>query len=115
MPAAPHPAPTTLRNTHPRRNTSHLTSSNPALSTTRLTTIQLRWSGPRVRAGFMDEPLIGLANRPSSATVEPTAMAALWPMLRPPVAVCRMTLTRIAVSKVSMTKARQSPPGLLIG
>jgi hypothetical protein len=30
-----------------------------------------------VRAGFIDEPLIGLANKPSSATVEPTAMAAL--------------------------------------
>ncbi len=39
-------------------------------------------SGPRVRAGFMEAPLMGLANRPSSATVEPTARAALWPMLR---------------------------------
>jgi hypothetical protein len=29
----------------------------------------------------MDPPLIGLANSPSSATVEPTAIAALWPML----------------------------------
>jgi hypothetical protein len=44
-------------------------------------------SGPSVRAGFIDEPLIGLANRPSIAIIEPTAMAALWPMLRPPVAV----------------------------
>ena len=72
-------------------------------------------SGPRVRAGFIDAPLIGLANRPSRATVAPTAMAALWPMLRLPVAVCRMTLTRIAVSTISMTKARQSPPCLAIG
>ena len=42
-------------------------------------------------------------------------MAALWPMLRPPVAVLRMTLTRIAVSTVSITNDRQSPPGLAIG
>jgi hypothetical protein len=33
--------------------------------------------GPRVRAGVIDAPLIGEANSPSSATVEPTAMAAL--------------------------------------
>ena len=72
-------------------------------------------SGPRVRAGFIEAPLIGLANRPSSATVEPTAMAALWPMLRPPVAVFRMMLTKIAVSTVSITSDRQSPPGLAIG
>ena len=71
--------------------------------------------GARVRAGFIEAPLIGLANRPSSATVEPTAMAALWPMLRPPVAVLRMMDTRIAVSTVSITSDRQSPPGLLIG
>src|SRR6266536_6663328 len=60
-------------------------------------------SGPRVRAGFIEAPLVGLANRPSGATVEPTAMAALWPMLRLPVAVLRMTLTRIAVRTVSIT------------
>src|SRR5262249_61357820 len=30
-------------------------------------------SGPSVLAGFMDAPLIGLANSPSSATVAPTA------------------------------------------
>jgi hypothetical protein len=41
--------------------------------------------------------------------------AALWPMLRAPVAVFRMTLARIAVSTVSITSDRQSPPGLLIG
>jgi hypothetical protein len=63
----------------------------------------------------MDEPLIGLANSPSSATVEPTAMAALWPMLRCPVAVWRITLTRIVVRTISMTNALQSPPGLEIG
>ena len=72
-------------------------------------------SGPSVRAGFMDAPLIGLANRPSNATVAPTAIAALWPMLRAPVAVCRMTLTRIAVSRTSITSERHSPPGLTIG
>ena len=72
-------------------------------------------SGPSVRAGFIDAPLIGLANRPNSATVEPTAMAALWPMLRPPVAVLRMILTKIAVRTVSMTNDLQSPPGLAIG
>ena len=44
----------------------------------------LRMPGPSVRAGFMDAPLIGLANSPISATVEPTVMAALWPMLRDP-------------------------------
>ena len=71
-------------------------------------------SGPRVRAGFIDAPLMGLANSPSSATVEPTAIAALWPMLRPPVAVCRITLT-MAVSTISMMNARQSPPGLVMG
>jgi hypothetical protein len=69
-------------------------------------------SGPSVRAGFIDEPLLRLANSPSSATVEPAAIAALWPMLRPPVAVFRITLTRIAVETISMTNARQSPPGL---
>ena len=68
-----------------------------------------------MRAGFIDAPLIGLANRPSSATVAPTAMAALWPMLRCPVAVLRMMDTRIAVSTVSITSDRQSPPGLAIG
>jgi hypothetical protein len=72
-------------------------------------------SGPSVRAGFIDAPLTGLANRPSSATVDPTAMAALWPMLRAPVAVFRMTLARIAVSTASITSDRHSPPGLLIG
>ena len=72
-------------------------------------------SGPRVRAGFIDAPLIGLANRPSSATVEPTAMAALWPMLRAPVAVLRMMDTRIAVSTVSITSDFHSPPGVAIG
>ena len=58
----------------------------------------------------IDAPLIGLANRPSSATVDPTAMAALWPMLRPPVAVLRMTDTKIAVSTVSMTSDFHSRP-----
>ena len=42
-------------------------------------------------------------------------MAALWPMDRPPVAVFRMTETRIAVSTVSITSDRQSPPGVAIG
>ena len=65
-----------------------------------------------MRAGFIEAPLIGLANSPSSATVEPTARAALWPMLRLPVAVLRMTETRIAVSAVSITSERHSPPGL---
>jgi hypothetical protein len=68
-----------------------------------------------VRTRFIDEPLIGLPNRTRSATVEPTAMAALWPILRCPVAVCRTTLTRIAVRTISMTNARQSPPGLAMG
>jgi hypothetical protein len=72
-------------------------------------------SGPRVRAGFIDAPLMGLVNRPSRATVAPTAMAALWPMLRAPVAVFRMTVTRVAVSALSLAKGRQSPPGLAIG
>jgi hypothetical protein len=36
-------------------------------------------------------------------------------MLRPPVAVFRMTLTRITVSTISITSDRQSPPGLAIG
>src|SRR5262249_48369070 len=72
-------------------------------------------SGPSVRAGFIDAPLIGLAKSPRSAMVAPTARAALWPMLRYPVAVLRMTLTRIAVSTISMTNDLQSPPGLLIG
>ena len=36
-------------------------------------------------------------------------------MLRPPVAVFRMMLTKIAVSTVSITSDRQSPPGLVIG
>src|SRR5262249_8790635 len=49
-------------------------------------------SGRSGRAGFIDAPLIDLANRPSNATVGPTASAALWPMLRAPVAMCRMTL-----------------------
>ena len=47
--------------------------------------------------------------------MEPTAIAALWPMLRPPVAVFKITLARIAVSTISITNALQSPPGLLIG
>ena len=72
-------------------------------------------SGPRVRAGFIDAPEIGLANRPSSATVEPTAMAALCPMLRCPVAVLRITLAKIAVSTVSITSDRHWPPGVAIG
>jgi hypothetical protein len=42
-------------------------------------------------------------------------MAALWPLLRAPVAVFRMTLARIAVSTVSVTSDRQSPPGSVIG
>ena len=75
----------------------------------------LTMSGPRVRAGFIEAPLIGLANRPSRATVEPTARAALWPMLRLPVAVLRMMLTRIAVSTASITSDLQSPPGVVIG
>lgn len=36
-------------------------------------------SGPSVRAGFIDAPLMGLANRPSRATVAPTAIAAVVP------------------------------------
>jgi len=72
-------------------------------------------SGPRERAGFIDAPLIGLANRPSRAMVAPTARAALWPMLRLPVAVLRMTLTRIAVSTASITSDLQSPPLVAIG
>jgi hypothetical protein len=56
-----------------------------------------------------------LANRPSSATVDPTAIAALWPMLRPPVAVFKMTDTKMAVSTVSITRDRQPPPGVAIG
>src|SRR5262249_41300274 len=72
-------------------------------------------SGPRVRAGFIDAPLIGQANRPSSATMEPTAMAALWPMLRAPVAVLRMTTTKLADTTVPIPPTRQSPPGLTIG
>ena len=39
-------------------------------------------SGPSGAGRFIEAPLIGLANRPSSATVEPTARAALCPMLR---------------------------------
>ena len=38
--------------------------------------------GPSGRAGFIAAPLIGLANTPSRATVEPIATAALWPILR---------------------------------
>src|ERR1017187_5996947 len=91
----------------------------PMMSPKTYTHQPVKWtatiSGPRVRAGFIDEPLIGLANSPSRATVDPTAIAALWPMLRPPVAVCRITLTRIVVRTISMTNARQSPPGLGIG
>ncbi len=68
-----------------------------------------------MRAGFIDAPEIGLANRPSSATVAPTAIAALCPMLRCPVAVFKMTDTKIAVSTISITSDRQSPPGVLIG
>jgi hypothetical protein len=37
----------------------------------------LTMSGPSVRAGFIEAPLIGLANSPSRATVAPTAIAAL--------------------------------------
>jgi len=48
--------------------------------------------GPRVRAGFIEERLIRQANRPTSATVGPAVAA--WPMLRCPVAVCRITLVR---------------------
>ena len=72
-------------------------------------------SGPSVRAGFMEAPLIGLAKRPSSATVAPTASAALCPMLRYPVAVLRITVTRMAVRMTSITSERHSPPGLAIG
>src|SRR5215468_75526 len=72
-------------------------------------------SGPSERAGFIDAPLIGLANSPSSATVEPTAIAALWPIDRCPVAVLRMMLTKIVVSSASITSDRHSPPGELIG
>ena len=42
-------------------------------------------------------------------------MAALWPMLRPPVAVLRMTLTRIVVRTISITSDFHSPPGVVIG
>ena len=42
-------------------------------------------------------------------------LAALWPMLRYPVAVFRITETRIVVRTISMTNDRQSPPALLIG
>jgi len=42
-------------------------------------------------------------------------MAALWSMLRPPVAVLWMTLTRIAVRTVSITSERHSPPAVVIG
>src|ERR1700730_8763961 len=72
-------------------------------------------SGPSVRAGFMDAPLMGLAKRPSRAMVAPTASAALWAMLRDPVAVLRITVTRIVVRTISMTNDLQSPPALLIG
>lgn len=72
-------------------------------------------SGPSERAGFIDAPLIGLANRPRSATVPPTAIAALWPMLRLSVAVLSMMLTRMKVSTISITSDRHSPPGTAIG
>ena len=72
-------------------------------------------SGPSVREGFIEAPLMGLAKRPSSAMVAPTAIAALWPMLRYPVAVLRMTETRIVVRTISITNDFQSPPDVLIG
>jgi hypothetical protein len=31
-------------------------------------------SGPSVRAGFIDAPLIGLSNKPSSATAAPSVL-----------------------------------------
>src|SRR5262249_58247366 len=75
-------------------------SSGPARYTHHPVKSVLTMSGPRVRAGFIDAPLIGLANRPSRATVEPTAMAALWPMLRPPVPGLSRLLTHIPLTPV---------------
>src|SRR5215469_988895 len=90
-------------------------STGPAIYTHHPVKSVLTMSGPSVRAGFIDAPLMGLANNPSRAMVAPTASAALWPMLRYPVAVLRITETRIAVSTISITNDFQSPPGLLIG
>src|SRR5262249_32560415 len=49
-------------------------------------------SGRSGRAGFIDAPLIDLANRASKATGGAPPSGALRPMLRAPVATCRTTL-----------------------
>src|SRR5664279_4140283 len=66
-------------------------------------------AGLSERAGFI-APLTGLAIRPSSAIVPPTASAELWPTRRgPAAAVPKMTSSRAAVRMISVTSAVPEP------
>src|SRR5436190_955375 len=66
-------------------------------------------AGAGDRAGFIDAPLTGPAKRPQSATVAPTARAALGPTTRSRVAVPRTTVTSSQVNATSIARAGATP------
>src|SRR3984885_7803059 len=64
-------------------------------------------AGPNERAGFIDAPLTGAAQRPASATYPPTPSAPIVPTFCAAEAVPRITLTSPPVTAVSIRNACQ--------
>src|SRR5579871_4724677 len=83
-------------------------TSGPATYTQAWPRFPSTMSGPRDRAGFMDAPLTGAAQRPARPMYPPTANAARVPTLWAREAVPRIVLTRPTVRTTSMENACRS-------
>ena len=67
-------------------------------------------AGARERAGFIEAPLMGPANKASRAITDPTATPASTPFSFEPVETLRITNMRISVRMNSNTNDCSAPP-----